>query len=103
MKANSEPSIKKMRPGFFSILLSPTNCNSGYADVPWVDNDGIIIADRIKALGEAGITFDQFYASPTCSPSRAAALTGLYPIHTGFNVSGAVSTLSSTYRVTSSV
>ena len=77
--------------GFFDFTLSPTNCNSGYADVPWVDNDGIIIADRLKALGEDGITFDQFYASPTCSPSRAAALTGLYPIHTGFNVSEAVS------------
>ena len=55
--------------------------------MPWVDNDGIINAARLKALGEGGITFDQFYASPTCSPSRAAALTGYYPIHNGFNVS----------------
>ena len=72
------------------MLHQKTFClihNSGYADVPWVDNDGIIIADRLKALGEAGITFDQFYASPQCSPSRAAALTGYYPIHNGFNVS----------------
>ena len=78
------------------MLHQKTFClihNSGYADVPWVDNDGIIIADRLKALGEAGITFDQFYASPQCSPSRAAALTGYYPIHNGFNASERNSTL----------
>jgi arylsulfatase A-like enzyme len=58
----------------------------GYADVPWIDNDNLIQADRIKDLASNGIIFDQFYAQPSCSPSRAALLTGLYPHHTGFNV-----------------
>lgn len=58
----------------------------GYADVPWVDHDDVIVASKIAELAQAGIILDRFYAQPSCSPSRAAALTGLYPIHTGFNV-----------------
>jgi arylsulfatase A-like enzyme len=51
---------------------------SGYdahPDAPWTPNiDGLI---------DAGIRFDQAYAYPVCSPTRAALLTGRYGTRTG--------------------
>ena len=41
---------------------------------------------NIDRLASEGIKFTQFYAaSNTCSPSRAALLTGRYPLRTGVN------------------
>ena len=56
----------------------------GYNDVSW--HNGDIITPHLETLADSGIKLNQFYAQPTCSPSRAALLTGLYPIHNGFNV-----------------
>ena len=56
----------------------------GYNDVSW--NNDAIISPNMQTLVESGIKLNQFYTQPTCSPSRAALLTGLYPIHNGFNV-----------------
>lgn len=39
---------------------------------------------QMARLAESGMTFDQaFVVSPTCAPSRAALLTGLYPARNG--------------------
>ena len=56
----------------------------GYNDVSW--NNDAIISPNMQTLVDSGIKLNQFYTQPTCSPSRAALLTGLYPIHNGFNV-----------------
>ena len=56
----------------------------GYNDVSW--NNGDIISPNMQDMVDSGIKLNQFYTQPTCSPSRAALLTGQYPIHTGFNV-----------------
>ena len=49
-------------------------------------NNGDIISPNMQDMVDSGIKLNQFYTQPTCSPSRAALLTGQYPIHTGFNV-----------------
>ena len=56
----------------------------GYNDIPY--NNEAIIAPTLNELATNGVILDQFYAQHMCSPSRAALLTGLYPIHTGFQV-----------------
>ena len=62
----------------------------GYADTePFGSKE--IKTPAISQLAEKGIKYTNFYvAAPVCSPSRAALLTGLYPIRTGIeaNVSG---------------
>ena len=54
----------------------------GFNDIQYNNED--IISPNMLALAEGGIKLNRFYAQHMCSPSRAALLTGLYPIHTGF-------------------
>lgn len=39
---------------------------------------------NIDSLATAGIHLNNYYVQPVCSPTRAALMTGKYPIHTGF-------------------
>ncbi len=38
---------------------------------------------NLDALAADGVVFRNAWAEPTCSPTRAAAITGLYPFRTG--------------------
>ncbi|KAG0412255.1 hypothetical protein HPB47_010615 [Ixodes persulcatus] len=38
---------------------------------------------NMDVLAADGIILNNYYVQPTCTPSRAALMTGLYPIHTG--------------------
>jgi arylsulfatase A-like enzyme len=55
-------------------------------DLGWGDvgfNDGDIRTPNIDRLAAGGVRLDQFYVLPVCTPSRAALLTGRYPIRYG--------------------
>jgi len=57
----------------------------GYGDLACYGAEDIR-TPNIDRLASEGIKFTQFYAaSNTCSPSRAALLTGRYPLRTGVN------------------
>ena len=57
----------------------------GFADVGF--NGGKQIATpNIDKLAAAGARLDQFYVQPVCSPTRAALLTGRYPMRHGLQV-----------------
>lgn len=55
-------------------------------DLGWGDvgfNGGKIHTPHIDRLAAEGVRLDQFYVLPVCTPSRAALVTGRYPIRYG--------------------
>lgn len=65
-----------------NVILIFTD-DQGAADLPgYGSND--LHAPNIESIAARGTRFTQFYApSPVCSPSRAGALTGRYPVRAG--------------------
>lgn len=63
------------------ILIIMTD-DQGYSDVGYNGNP-VLQTPRIDALAQSGVVFDQFYAQPVCSPSRAALLTGRHAARLG--------------------
>jgi arylsulfatase A-like enzyme len=53
----------------------------GSADVGYRGSD--IKTPNIDKLAEAGVRMDDFYGEPVCTPSRAALMTGRYPMRFG--------------------
>ncbi|HEX8549682.1 MAG TPA: sulfatase-like hydrolase/transferase, partial [Cytophagaceae bacterium] len=72
---------KSSKPNILLIFLD----DLGYGDLSITGNTEIN-TPNIDAIGNEGIQFPQAYsASPYCSPSRTALLTGRYPVRTGVN------------------
>ena len=42
-----------------------------------------MLTPHLAWLAGAGLRLEQHYSQPICSPTRAALLTGRYPVHTG--------------------
>src|SRR5262245_25774119 len=56
----------------------------GWADVGW--HGGEIQTPHLDRLAAAGARLEQFYVQPVCSPTRAALMTGRYPMRHGLQV-----------------
>ena len=56
----------------------------GWADVGW--HGAEIKTPNLDQLAATGARLEQFYAQPVCSPTRAALLTGRYPMRYGLQV-----------------
>lgn len=67
---NSE---KSMPPNIILILTD----DQGWGDLSISGNTNLE-TPNIDRLAETGVTFDRFYVSPVCSPTRAEMLTGRY-------------------------
>ena len=68
------------RPNIIVILAD----DLGWADVGWHGKD--IKTPRLSSLAASGAKLEQFYVQPVCSPTRAALLTGRYPMRYGLQV-----------------
>jgi arylsulfatase A-like enzyme len=74
----SEPAA--LRPNIIFILSD----DHGWADVGWHGTE--IKTPNLDRLAAAGAKLEQFYVQPVCSPTRAAFLTGRYPMRHGLQV-----------------
>lgn len=82
----------------FALVLAPVRAQQtkpnivyiladdlGYADVGFTGGTDIK-TPQLDALAAAGARLTQFYAQPVCSPTRAALLSGRYPMRHGLQV-----------------
>jgi arylsulfatase A-like enzyme len=68
------------KPNILFLLID----DLGYTDVGF--NGGDIKTPHIDKLAKSGAKLSAFYVQPVCSPTRAALLTGRYPIRHGLQV-----------------
>jgi arylsulfatase A-like enzyme len=68
------------RPNFVFILAD----DLGWGDVGFHGSE--IKTPNIDQLAAAGARLEQFYVQPVCSPTRAAFMTGRYPIRHGLQI-----------------
>ncbi|MEM1094871.1 MAG: sulfatase-like hydrolase/transferase [Bacteroidota bacterium] len=64
-----------------NILLILTD-DQGWGDL-YSHGNAEIDTPHLDRLGAEGTRFERFYVSPVCAPTRAALLTGRYPLRTG--------------------
>jgi len=75
---------KDEKPGLQPNVLLILTDDLGVNDISYYGN-GKVSTPHIDGIARSGISYDQAYtASPVCSPSRAAILTGRYPQRFGF-------------------
>ncbi len=64
-----------------NIIIIMTD-DQGYGDFGVTGND-VIETPAINSFAAESVSFDRFYVSPVCSPTRATLLTGRYYLRTG--------------------
>ncbi|MDP1586394.1 MAG: sulfatase-like hydrolase/transferase, partial [Prosthecobacter sp.] len=64
-----------------NVLLIITD-DQGYGDFS-IHGNPHLQTPHIDKLGNDGVRFDRFYVNSFCAPTRAALLTGRYPVRTG--------------------
>lgn len=73
--ANTACRAGEIKPNFVVIFTD----DQGYEDVGCFGSPDIR-TPRLDAMAAEGIKFTSFYAQPICGPSRAAIMTGCYPL-----------------------
>jgi arylsulfatase A-like enzyme len=68
------------KPNFIVLLAD----DLGYTDVGWHGDE--IKTPHLDRLAHGGARLEAFYVQPVCSPTRAALLTGRYPMRHGLQV-----------------
>jgi arylsulfatase A-like enzyme len=76
----AEGASKAPRPNIVLIVAD----DLGWADVGWHGTE--IATPELDKLAAAGAKLEQFYVQPVCSPTRAALMTGRYPMRHGLQV-----------------
>ncbi|MFT5495473.1 MAG: arylsulfatase A-like enzyme, partial [Kiritimatiellia bacterium] len=69
-------SAAETRPPNFVVIFTD---DLGYGDLGCFGSPDIR-TPRLDAMAKAGIKFTSFYAQSICGPSRAAIMTGCYPL-----------------------
>ncbi|AGA29849.1 arylsulfatase B [Singulisphaera acidiphila] len=72
--------LKSAKPNVVLILAD----DMGWGDVGWHDSE--IKTPHLDKLAASGTRLEQFYVQPVCSPTRAALMTGRYPMRHGLQV-----------------
>ncbi|XP_043240335.1 arylsulfatase J-like [Amphibalanus amphitrite] len=75
--AVSAPASESTPPNIVFIVADDV----GFNDISWHNSD--ILTPNLAKLAGEGVLLERSYVQPVCSPSRSAALTGLYPYHMG--------------------
>ena len=72
-----------------TVLAQPPNIlvivadDLGYNDVSW--HNTAVLTPHLAQLAAEGVTLEQHYSQPICTPTRGALLTGRYPINNGLH------------------
>jgi len=77
--ASSTSADEPSRPNFIVILAD----DLGYNDLGCFGSR-LIKTPNLDKIAADGVRFTDFYCAPSCTPSRAALMTGCYPCRTGF-------------------
>ncbi|KAJ1423509.1 alkaline-phosphatase-like protein, partial [Ochromonadaceae sp. CCMP2298] len=74
-----EPALNASRPNILFILADDLSWNS----MGYMDYDLAFATPTLTALALRGVIMTNYYAQELCTPSRAALLTGRYPVSLG--------------------
>jgi arylsulfatase A-like enzyme len=75
----TDRAVAAEKPNFVVILAD----DLGYNDIQCFGSP-LVKTPNIDSIAKNGIKFTDFYVAPSCTPSRAAMLTGSYPARVGF-------------------
>jgi arylsulfatase A-like enzyme len=76
------------KPNILLIVADDMGAEASSLYPTLVGNTGAVPMPNIESLASRGLTFDNAWASPMCSPTRSTIMTGLYGHHTGVTNAG---------------